>query len=287
MIKTGIHSCGYLGRLKLDGYEEVLKKIKSHGYDCIDYSELSSPNSPLYAMSETDYEKYLRAFGETAKSVGLEICQMHGLWPTFGDTTDDGKAKTFEYFVKEIYAARFLGCPKLVLHPRMPKGWGGGEKQEVIDANVQLLQDLLPYARENSVTLCLENMPLKSDRTFSTVEEWKAVLETVNDPLAKACLDTGHLSAMGVDLYDAVVQMGDYIVAMHVHDDRFGQDRHLPPFQGNLNWAGFIKGLKAIHFDGCISLETEISLSTPEPMRERMQIELANVARYIADEIEK
>jgi sugar phosphate isomerase/epimerase len=169
----------------------------------------------------------------------------------------------------------------------MAWGWMQGTEEQMFEDNVRFLRELLPYAKEKGVILCLENMPLKSDRTFSTVEEWKAVLDTVNDPLVKACLDTGHLSAMGVDLYDAVVQMGDYIVAMHVHDDKFGQDRHLPPFQGNLNWAGFIKGLKEIHFDGCISLETGISLSTPEPMRERMQIELANVARYIADEIEK
>ena len=287
MIKTGIHSCGYLGRLKLDGYEEGLAKIKAHGYDCIDYSELSSPSSPLYEKSDAEFEKYLRRFGETAKSVGLEISQMHALWPTFGDTTEEGRAKTLEYYVKEIRASRFLDCPKLVLHPCMPKGWGEGDSQEVVETNVRMLENLLPFARENSVTLCLENMPLKPGRTFSTVEEWRSVLTAVHDPLAKACLDTGHLSAMGVDVYDAIVQMGDFISALHVHDDRFGQDRHLLPFQGSLNWAGFMQGLKEIGFKGCVSLETQVSLSTPEPMRERMQIELAKLARYIADEIEK
>ena len=62
---------------------------------------------------------------------------------------------------------------------------------------------------------------------------------------------------------------------------------HLIPFQGEVEWDKFIKGLKDIKFDGCISLETGINRKTPLTILEQMQISLAQLARWFASQIEK
>ena len=109
MLKTGIHSVGYFGRHDLSKYnEEGLRKIKTHGYDCIDYSELSSLQSPLYAFSAAEYKAYLTELGQMTRDAGLEISQLHGLWPTVNDMEQTGREKTIDYFKKNKYNILWL-----------------------------------------------------------------------------------------------------------------------------------------------------------------------------------
>lgn len=284
MIKTGILTDAYFG---IDDYEDGLRKIKAHGYDCIDFRGLSSEDAALFKFSENDLEKYLKTVAECAAKNGLEIYQMHGLWPTCGDTTEEGRAESLVYFKKEMDCAVWLGCPRLVIHPRMAYGWKGGTREQMFEDNVNFLKELLPYAQETGVTLCLENMPFGKEIAFSTAQELKDVITEINDPLVKICLDTGHHNAAGEDLYETIVLFGEDLAALHVHDDRYGQDRHLIPFQGFIDWDKFVQGLKAISFNGCISLETGIQLKTPEPMREQLQVAQAGIARWFAEQIEK
>ena len=100
----------------------------------------------------------------------------------------------------------------------------------------------------------------------------------------KACLDTGHFEAVGKDIYGAIRLLDRHLVALHVHDSAFGQDRHAPPFQALVDWHGFCQGLKDIGFSGVISLETMICSGTPQPMLDQMQRALAGIARYLAEQ---
>ena len=36
-------------------YEEGFKKMKSHGYDCVDYKVITNINSDLYKLSEEEF----------------------------------------------------------------------------------------------------------------------------------------------------------------------------------------------------------------------------------------
>ena len=288
MLKTGIKFDGYCSKTDVYGYEEALKKIKAHGYDCIDYGELADFQSPLFAFSDEQWDEYLQNFRAAVQRNGLEISQMHGLWPTVGnDASPEDRAKSIEFFKREIDAAAKLGCKYLVVHPCMAYGWAGGTEQEMFDVNVDMLTKLFPDAEKNKVTLCLENMPFQKGRAFSTARELKNVITAMNSPYVKACLDIGHLSAMQESAYDAIVALGKDLAVLHIHDDVFGQDRHLFPFQGRTDWQGFIRGLKEIDFQGCLSLETCVSLAMPEPAREEMRLALAKLIKWFAEQIEK
>jgi sugar phosphate isomerase/epimerase len=282
MIKTGIKSTAYFG---LDDYKTGLKLVKEHGYDCIDFQEFMSMNSPLYAMSDEEFAFSLNNIRDEAKANGIEIYQLHSIWPTAGDDTEEGRQKSLWYYRRSILGAKHLGCKRVVVHPWMPHGWSNGTKEEFFEINVRLMRELMPAARECNVYVCLENMPFRKGETFSTVEEWLAVLQEVNDEHAKACLDTGHLEAMGVDPYVCVLAIKDYLEAMHVHDSRRAMDLHLFPYQGVLDWEAFVRGLREIHFDGCIALETAIADGVPAPAKEPMQKALAKLARSIAEQV--
>jgi len=287
MLKTGIISSAYFVH---ENYEEGMPVMKAHGYDSIDYQGFGSfQHSPLYKMSDGELECYLTNLKECAKANGLGIHQLHGTWPHVDDTTKEGRKQTIEYFKKNIYGAKMLGCPRVVVHPCMPSLCLGKpfDEQEDFEVNVFLLESLAPVAKECGVTVCFENMPFPVQSSYSFIKNVKKLLETVNSAYIKACLDTGHFNVEKGSIYEAICLLGDHLSTLHIHDDRYGQDRHLIPFQGEIDWDGFVKGLRDIAYQGVISLETRIEPNTPQPMREQMEIQLANIAKYFAREVEK
>ena len=284
MVKIGIKSNAYFG---LDDYKSGLKILKEHGYDSIDFQEFMSMNSPLYALSDEEFAIQLNKIRLAAQENGVEIYQLHSIWPTAGDETEEDRQKSLWYYRRSILGAKHLGCKRVVVHPWMIHGWSNGTSEEFFEFNVRLMRELMPTARECGVYVCLENMPFRKGEPFSTVKEWIAVLDEVGDEYAKACLDTGHLNVMEEDPYACVCALGKYLETLHVHDDKPCKlDLHLFPYQGSFNWDSFIRGLREIRFDGCISLETAVSERTPEIAKEPMQKALALLAKEIAKQIE-
>lgn len=288
MLKTGIISDAYFS---FDNYKQGMPVMKAHGYDGFDYQGLGSiKKSPLYAMTDEEFKAYLTDLKHCAHENGLEIYQLHGTWPHVDDWTEEGREKTTEYFKKCILGATYLDCSKVIVHPFMPNLYFGDtsyDNEKDFEINARMLKELAPVARDSGVTVCFENMPFPKWSVFSYVENIKKLIRQINDENIKVCLDVGHFNAEKGDIYKAITLLGDDLATLHVHDDRYGQDRHLLPFQGETDWDGFVKGLREIGYKGVLSLETQIQPKTPQPIRARMEMELSSMARYLADAIEK
>lgn len=279
MLKTGIMSNAYF---ELYNYVEGLRKLKKHGYECIDFQGFISPNSDLYKKNECEFKEYFFKLKKTALEEDVEIWQAHAMWP-HDDSTRESREQVIKRHKKAIIGTGLMGCKYLVVHPAMPFGWGEEpSKQDAYDITIERFLKLLPTAKEEGVILCIENMPFKKGHSFSSISEIKDVLNKVSDSNMKACFDSGHCNVTGDNIYDAIKTLGNDLACLHVHDDLGRQDRHLIPFQGEIDWNGFIKGLKEIRFDGCISLETCIKRTTPEPMKEEMQRAVSGIAKYLA-----
>ncbi len=284
MLKIGIQSNAYF--TYGNGESEGLAAAKAHGYDCLDYQDICGANSPLFALSATAYEKYLTDLGKCAKDVGITFWQAHGLWGK-DDTTEQLREQNLTYYKRQIEGCAYLGCKRLVVHPCMPFGWGTDKEPELtFEMNVEVLQQLLPWAKEYGVIVCLENMPFPNP--VSTTGDMKRVVRAVDSPFVKICLDTGHAHVKKENIYQSVLTAADDLAALHVHDNwGNGEDRHYIPFQGSLDWDGFVKGLNEIGFNGCLSLETFVAMKTPEPMREQMRVALVGLAKYLAAKVGK
>lgn len=284
MIKTGLESTAYFG---FEDYADGLKKLKSHGYDCVDYRGLMSPDSPLYKMDDEAFRAYLTKVAEAAEAAGVEIRQLHGLWPT-DDTTAESRAKNFRFYVKELEAAHYLRCKHVVIHPLLPYGWAAeGNEEEIRRLNVELFSALMPYAESYGVIVCVENLPFKNTEASSRVAEIKRLIRTVNSPYLKVCLDTGHANVYPEDIGDDVRLLAEDLTVLHVHDNFGRRDEHHMPYRGTICWEKFLTALKEIGYKGCFTLETGISVAVPEPIREEMRLSLSKLARMMADKIEE
>jgi len=265
---------------------EKFKKLAEQGYRAVDYN-LTDTDGALYALDEAAFARRMQEERAQAERAGMVVSQVHGPWrypPR--DATEEDRSERMERMKRSIRGARFLGSRYWVIHPIMPFGTHDtevGKETETWEMNLTFMTELLAYAKEQGVTVCLENMPMLR---FSMGRP-RAILEFVremNDPAFKICLDTGHVAVFpDLSLDEVVRELGEEIRVLHVHDNMGDRDAHLWPTEGCIDWEGFAKGLKEIGFNGVFSLEVAPSARLEDQAFEAQSRRLFEIANNIAN----
>lgn len=281
MMKIGIESAGYLKRY---GLKEGAKRLKKHGYECVDFQDFINTETELFNLSDNEFEKRLTDIRQVLESEQIEISQVHGpwRWPP-RDFTEDERAERLEKMIKSIYGTKILGCRNFVIHPIMPFGDAQDpEPERLWSMNYEFMNKLCTAARQENITVCFENMPM-TRLSLSRPSEILKFVKNMNSDYFKVCLDTGHCAVFGESPADAVRLIGkDYLRVLHVHDNNGQSDLHWLPYTGVIDWDDFSCSLKEIGFEGCVSLETCVPHKINEPAREPQEISLARMACMIA-----
>ena len=122
-------------------------------------------------------------------------------------------------------------------------------KPTLVELNIEALKPIVEMAASHGLTVVLENYKAPFDR----VSTFNLMLAEVSG--LKVHLDFGHAN-MGADNHEVFCrQLGKYIQHVHFSDNRSTADHHMPLGVGNINWKNAIKSLKAIGYDGAITLE--------------------------------
>lgn len=264
------------------------KLLKEVGYDAVDYNGLcTEPEAGLFALSDEKFERELLRDRKAIENAGLEICQIHGVWP-YDDTKPEKWESKFQAMIRSIRAAAILGSQYVVVHPVMPYGWEESPDHEKdVRKNTEYMKMLVPYAKECGVKIALENMPCPYV-PCGPVEELVKCIDEVNSPHLVACLDVGHSTALGIDAGDAVRMLGNRLHCLHIHDNDGKHDFHWLPYYGVTNWQNFTSALKEIEYKGVITLETSVSQrmkSLPESLKKEGERWLANITRKMAEDV--
>lgn len=280
MIKIGIESAAYLrGDVP---FARGARKMRSHGYECVDYGGFCNTATPLFEVSEAEFERILAEQREILTGEGIKISQTHGPWRfPMRDETEEDRAERFEKMAKSIRGTAMLGCRNMVIHNIMPQGHTDTDPCYVKDINREFFGRLCEVAKEYDVVINLENMPFLK-QCLARPEDTLAFVKEMNTPYMRMCLDTGHCLVWGISLGDAVRTIGkEYLSTLHVHDNDGNKDLHWLPGTGVGDWENFTKALLEIGFDGTLSLETCIK-NVPEEERETRELELFRTACGLA-----
>ena len=284
-MKIGINT----STLESDGYDrygdQVYQKLKEQGYDAADVS-LAQTGHRVYKVTQKEAEEILIRERKLAEQAGILISQVHGpwRWPA-RDATEEDRAERLESMKRSICFTSILGCQNWVVHPIMPFGTNEldtPDADRTWEMNVIFMRELLAHAKKYDVTICLENMPMRGFSLAKPKDILRLVRE-IDDPHFKICLDTGHVAAFNgaVNLAEEVRRLGSEIRILHVHDSRNGQDLHMMPGYGILDWQEFILALKEIRYPGVFSLETKPSPKLSNDAFEKMSRLLNQIAREI------
>ncbi len=266
--------------------EERYKRLKALGFDCYDFGMMNT-DGPWYTLDDESFVEALLNEKRLADEAGISIWQVHGPWryPP-ADATEEDRAERIEKMQRSIRAAAILGAKYWVVHPIMPCGTSDivtGGAEQTWQLNLKFMRELLKTAKAENVIICLENMPFVNF-SLSTPSDILSLIKEINDPHFAMCLDTGH-SNIYADWPPAraMRECGEYVKALHVHDNRGHNDEHLLPFFGTTDWKDFSAALAEVGFDGVVSLECAPSASLPTEIFDDMCASYAKVARFIAE----
>ncbi len=278
-MKTGIGSSAYF---TLHDYEKGLIAAKRHGFDALDFQCFNWETNPIYDLTDAELDSLLDGIRKTAADIGIAFYQSHAPW--FLICTED-KLSMYE---KAIRGVSRLGIRHMAIHPVTNYSVPDASEEHIArvhDYNLSYFEKLIPYAHQYDVTLCIENLPC-AVLGLHRVTHIKKLIDDLHDSHIKGCIDTGHVHVYRDDMEEAIRLLGHDLRMVHVHDNKIDcGDEHLVPYQGTVDWDSFYRGLRAVRFPGVMSLELVTPYHVPEIFYDRFHIYLADLARYMAEQV--
>ena len=295
MIKIGCH-VGNSGKEMLVG---SINEALSYNANALMLYLGAPQNSFRKSLSELNIEP----FKEICKNnnIPLENVIVHCAYILNLAQPDAEKRQyAIDFVVKELRGTHAIGAKYLVVHPgaHMKQGTMEGCKR-IADS----LKIILGQTEDIDTVICLETMAGKGTECCSTFEQMKYILDEVNSPRLKVCLDTCHIFDGGYDIvnnYDEVFNEFDKIVGInnlkviHVNDSKnicgSHKDRHENIGFGNIGFDALNKVVHDPKFDDCVKiLETpyvEVTEKTKVPPY-KFEIEMLRNGKFDEDLLTK
>ena len=310
-----IGSClGGFDRTKFN-LEQRTKITLDAGFEAVDmdfieplmYSDIV--NGTIGGLLAGPFEKLVEFFEPSfalIKKYGAKIGQSHAPYPTTVEDNPEMNAFLKQAMISTLKLCGHFGVPYLVIHPLTRKDWVYGDKKfERTMKNVEYFSELIPYALENNVKICLEDLFVTDvwrmryvDTALSSPEELLFAIDTLNEKAGKecfcACLDIGHAFLIRRSVTEYTKILGNRIQVLHLHDNDGIKDLHRAPYDGGLmNWDAVCEALKDINYGGDFSYEilytsgNELPLGTEDTRDAGFWTEKAREAYLFADALLK
>ncbi len=170
------------------------------------------------------------------------------------------KNRSIDLLVKTLEYCRAIECPIMVVHPNHSDSLPLG--REVMKRNsIEAIGKVVEKAEDLGVKVAVENMIDKEGGRFgSRVSELREIIKSVGSSHLGICFDTGHtnlLTSSNISIQDEIVQAGEYLWTLHVHDNDGEADRHWPPGMGSIDWSQVIGSLGKIGYKGVFMMEIQ------------------------------
>ena len=260
-----------------ENYPDRVLLLKRHGYQAVDFQALAHVETALWQLPEKQFLALLKDTADFLVQQDIRIAQAHAPMKggATGATPEERKTE-FDNVHRALKGCQVLGCKTMAIHPLLPFGNDPGQDADaVLGINMAFLGKAADYARFYGVTLCLENLP-HDNLPLSTPMAVRDLVEDMNLPNLKVCLDTGHCAMRGIPPGDAVRLIGPQLLqCLHVHDNDGKRDLHQPPGEGTIDWTDFRQALLDIHFQGALNLECN-------PREEEQQLRTVRMAQWLA-----
>jgi sugar phosphate isomerase/epimerase len=225
-----------------------------------------------------DDPAWTRSVREKLNASPVKINSVHAPFSSEVDISrldDGGQEFALEQIDKAIKMAERLGAGIVVVHGSA-EPIGEDERSKRLDKSRSGLEILSQHVQSAGVRLALEVLP----RTClgNTVDELLMLLADVPQEHTGVCLDTNHLADPG-QLPDAVRQLGERIITLHVSDYDGIDERHWMPFRGIVDWGAFANALRDIEYDGAFIYETRPEEG--DTLEEKLEIIHSNFRRIL------
>ena len=197
-------------------------------------------------------EEQTTAFRQKAEAAGIGPAFLHGIYlVNLGTADQEMLRKGIESLTNYMGVASAMGGAGVVFHAGSHKGAGyEGIFQQTVDS----LKEVLARSPQD-VLLIIENSAGMGNHIGSRFAEIGRIMQAVNDPRVKVCLDTQHCFTAGYDIltpegvekvmeeFDREIGLANLVVA-HANDSKVplaaGVDRHENLGEGHMGLDAFV-----------------------------------------------
>lgn len=237
---------------------------KKTGFDAADFS------IGLADLSKDGWQSVIEQAKQDADTVGVkfELCHL----PFDGRVSAPSDYHTIfnEQMYRAIDAASLLGVDYAVLHPNTTTlHMAKYNKTEQYDWVMAHLAPFAEYADKVGLNIVVENMRVvHANYPVHRYCQYPDELCDIADALGiGVCWDFGHANISGVKQSEGLACVGKRLKVLHVNDNFAGDDLHLAPFMGNIDWSDAMHGLALAEFEGLFNFEVSAA-RVPASMRE-------------------
>ena len=253
--------------------EEAVLEFEKYGYN---YSDLCFQHS-VALVNRGDIATEGRKFKKFAEEHGVTFLQSHfstQCYPCKKDDLEQLKKQLDLYVAMEIKYA-ILHCDAMTYAPEL-------SLDEVREANLAALRELVDYAADRGTMICLENLRRVVPVAMSADDLLYFVNEIGSDRLG-ICLDIGHLNQTNVNTPSEFLEkVGKNLRAVHINTNDGSSDQHNMPFgRGTVDVMSFTRELRKTGFDGFYDLEIPGERSCPLEIKGYKLEYIKKVVNYI------
>jgi sugar phosphate isomerase/epimerase len=242
--------------------EEVVEFASKHGFQALEV--VSGPGSRHIAPESLTPQRAAEIGGLT-DSAGLRISSL-ACYVNLLDPDPEKRVQLCADFRSVIDAAAQLGVGVVCTLAGMPMP--GKDRMVTIEEDFPaVFQPLVEYAAERNTKIAFENW-------FATnlqhLRHWERVFEVVPAANLGLNFDPSHLLWQGIDYLEAVERFKERIFHTHAKDTEIrehvlrevgsqehGWWRYCTPGYGEVNWPVYIARLRAVGYEGVLSIENE------------------------------
>ena len=222
------------------------------------HTEINEEHFAPFMRKEQDVREYRKYID----NLGFSIPQGHLIFMNAGNKTSVDNTYAIDNLKRNLDVFYELGVKSAVLH-YSNFGTDVVPIDDWFSVRINALNKLTNHIKGTDMVICLENLSRIHDYDAGHLLKMCKAVE--NPENIGICLDTGHLNiSQRGNQYDFIMQAGEWLKAMHVHDNRGEQhglkglpcDWHIMPFDtGNVNWNDVKRGVKDINYQHLFSFE--------------------------------
>jgi sugar phosphate isomerase/epimerase len=213
--------------------------IVSNGFDFIDLT-LEYPKSHLDTIDQ-------QAIVARIREAGLGVVGHTTYYLPFASPIHALRQAAINDVTRTLLFFKQAGAEMVTVHP--DPGVGAIESKTTVSLNALSFKIISDEAAKHDLTIMVENVP----GLFSSVEALRTILSTV--PALSFHLDVGHAFVGRNRFQHLISAFKSKIGHIHLSDNKFREDDHLPLGAGNINWPEVVRALKQTGYDGTITLE--------------------------------
>ena len=255
------------------GVEGAFRMFAEAGFDAVDFGfDVDMPvwnvrkgdRSSVFFQSQQEILDHYAPYKAAADKYDIQIHQAHAPFPSYIHEDTDTTGIVLEAIKKCFPVLKMMNCRYLVVHPCFGNYNERLEYDDEWNLNIQFYSALIDDAKKYDVIVCLENMfTARKGKIYEAIcsdpKEAAAYVDKLNSIAGEKrfafCFDTGHALLLGKDPYLLLKQLGSRVEVLHIQDNDGWDDQHVSPFMGRLDWDRFIRGLRAIGYQGVLNLE--------------------------------